>query len=242
VLAGEALPGLEPAALEALAITIGHVRQPQQSPRRRIRSRDQTHCQVMRTATPPPRSAATATAGQVLLYRGAPATVYHSASCGGRTEKPSNVWPGADDPPYLPSHADDGCGGAPAWSSAQSRGSAAGVGATGFSGRCATCRSGSRNESGRVARLDLSGLSPAQISGQDLRAAIGRTLGWQYLQSATFDLKRSGDSFRFTGHGAGHGVGMCVIGSAKLAVSGRSTAQILGQYFQVRPSDRSVRA
>ena len=234
VLAGEALPGSEPAALEALAITI---RTYALGNRSRHRAEgfdlcDQTHCQVMRTATPATDRAATATAGQVLLYQGAPATVYYSASCGGRTEKPSNVWPGADDPPYLPSRDDDGCGGTPAWSTTLSlvdlQRALAG---TGFSGRLRDVQIGSRNESGRVARLELSGLSPAQISGQDLRAAIGRTLGWQYLQSATFDLKRTGDSFRFTGHGAGHGVGMCVIGSAKLAVSGRSTAQILGQYF-----------
>ena len=44
-----------------------------------------------------------ATAGQVLTRNGAIASVYYSASCGGRTEIPSNVWPGADDPPYLPS-------------------------------------------------------------------------------------------------------------------------------------------
>jgi hypothetical protein len=36
--------------------------------------------------------------------------------------------------------------------------------ATGFSGRLRDVQVGSRNESGRVARLDLSGLSPAQIS------------------------------------------------------------------------------
>jgi stage II sporulation protein D len=36
---------------------------------------DQTHCQVMRTATPSTDRAATATAGQVLLYQGAPATI-----------------------------------------------------------------------------------------------------------------------------------------------------------------------
>ena len=54
VLAGEALPGSEPAALEALAITI---RTYALGNRSRHRAEgfdlcDQTHCQVMRTATP----------------------------------------------------------------------------------------------------------------------------------------------------------------------------------------------
>jgi hypothetical protein len=88
-----------------------------------------------------------------------------------------------------------------------------------------------RNESGRVARLELDGLSPAQISGQDLRAAAGRALGWQFIQSASFELTRRGEMIRLSGRGAGHGVGMCVIGSSKLAAAGRSSAQILGQYY-----------
>ena len=53
--------------------------------------------------------------GQVLLVNGAPASVFHSASCGGRTERPSAVWPGADDPSYLPSKSDRACGGEPRW-------------------------------------------------------------------------------------------------------------------------------
>src|SRR5438093_9987211 len=74
-------------------------------------------------------------------------------------------------------------------------------------------------------------MTPAEISGQDLRSAVGRTIGWQYIQSAAFELKRSGNAFRFGGHGNGHGVGLCVIGSAKLAGAGETTRQILERYF-----------
>src|SRR5262245_35735790 len=105
VLAGEALPGSDPAALEALAIAIrtyalGNLGRHKADG---FDLCDQTHCQVVRTASPVTEEAAQATAGQILLYKGAPATVYYSASCGGRTEIPSEVWPGEDDPPYLPS-------------------------------------------------------------------------------------------------------------------------------------------
>ena len=153
---------------------------------------DQTHCQVVRTATAATERAAQATAGRVLLRDGAPASVYYSASCGGRTEIPSDVWPGAEDPPYLPSQADDACGGAPAWtaditprpiSCARSTPPASAAIA------CAASAS-SRNASGRVARLKLDGLTPDEISGQDLRVAVGRTLGWQHIKSTAFDLKR----------------------------------------------------
>src|SRR5207244_4157510 len=36
---------------------------------------------------------------------------------------------------------------------------------------------------------------------------------------------------RFAGHGSGHGVGLCVIGSTKLAIAGETAAQILRRYF-----------
>jgi SpoIID/LytB domain protein len=234
VLTGEALPGSEPAAMEALAIairtyTIGN--------RGKHRADgfdlcDQTHCQVMRASSPVTERAALATAGKVLLYHGEPATVYYSASCGGRTEKPSNVWPGAEDPAYLPSRPDDGCQGTPVWSTELSLSDLQrALRAAGFTGILRDIRIAQRNESGRAARLSLEGMTPREISGQDLRAAIGRTIGWQYLQSAAFDLTRSGKAMRFAGHGAGHGVGMCVIGSTKLAIAGESAAQILARYF-----------
>ena len=54
---------------------------------------DTTHCQVVRPSTAVSRRAAQATLGQVLTYLGAPADLYYSASCGGPTERASDVWP-----------------------------------------------------------------------------------------------------------------------------------------------------
>src|SRR5207237_9957281 len=142
---------------------------------------DETHCQVVRTATAATARAAQATGGQVLMRNGAVASVFYSASCGGRTEVPSNVWPGADDPPYLPSVVDDACGGAPAWDAELGEFDLLrAFRAAGFRGnRLRQMRIASRNNSGRVARLSLEGLMPSAISGQDLRVVVGRTLGWQ---------------------------------------------------------------
>jgi peptidoglycan hydrolase-like amidase len=117
VLAGEAARESRPAALEALAIAI---RTFALANRGRHHADgfdvcDQTHCQVLRAASSATETAAQATAGRVLLRNGAPASIYYTASCGGRTEKPSAVWPGAEDPPFLPSRDDDACQGAPAW-------------------------------------------------------------------------------------------------------------------------------
>ena len=235
VLAGEAARDSPPAALEALAIT---VRTFALANARRHRADgfdlcDQTHCQVVRTATPATSRAALATAGRVLVHDAAIASVFYSASCGGRSEIPSAVWPGADDPPYLPSHDDDACRGEPSWS-AELRSSdlRRALRAAGFrGGALRDLRVASRNASGRVARLRLAGLKPDQISGQQLRVAVGRTLGWQHIKSTAFEIRRSGDVYRFTGRGSGHGVGLCVIGSARLAAEGRTTSDILSRYF-----------
>jgi len=234
VLTGEAAPESPPASLEALAIAI---RTYTVTNRGRHGADgfdlcDQTHCQVMRNSSIATERAALATAEQILLYRGSPATVFYSASCGGRSEKPSNVWPGAENPPYLSIHDDDGCGGFPSWSAELAdadlqRAFLAG----GFRGTLKDIRILSRNDSGRVATLALDGLTPREISGQDLRMVVGRALGFQHIQSTQFDIRRTGRAFRFTGHGAGHGVGLCVIGSMKLAANGTSTTAILARYF-----------
>jgi SpoIID/LytB domain protein len=235
VLAGEAARDSRPAALEALAIT---VRTYAMANRGRHRAEgfdlcDQTHCQVLRTALPVHVQAALATAGRVLAQDGVPASVYYTASCGGRTEIPSAVWPGAEDPPYLPSRPDDACRGEPAWTAdIAGRDLFRALSAGGFRGdRLGDMRIVSRDVSGRVARLRLDGLNPPEISGQDLRVVVGRTLGWQYVKSTAFELRHTGDSYQFSGHGYGHGVGLCVIGSVRLAEAGRSAATILDRYF-----------
>jgi stage II sporulation protein D len=243
VLAGEAVRDSQAAALEALAITI---RTFALANRGRHGADgfdlcDQTHCQVVRTATAATERAAQATAGRLLLRDGAPAPVYYSASCGGRTQLPSDVWPGAEDPPYLPSKADDACEGAPAWDAEiDERDLLRALRASGFRGdRLRGVRIAARNASGRVARLKLDGLRPDLISGQDLRMAVGRTLGWQHIKSTAFDVHRTNGSYRFSGHGSGHGVGLCVIGSARLAERGTTADAILARYFpglEISPS------
>ncbi len=235
VLAGEAAARSRPAALEALAITVRTFA----LANRNRHGKDgfdlctQTHCQVLRDATPATRAAAAATAGLVLAWRGQPASVYYTASCGGRTERPSNVWPGAEDPPFMPSQADAGCAGQPRWVTEISAADLVrALRAAGFSGvQLRGVRILSRNESGRVNQLEVKGLTPDQISGQALRMAVGRALGWQLLKSTAFDVARSGPGYRFTGRGYGHGVGFCVIGATNRAEAGASRADLLSAYF-----------
>jgi stage II sporulation protein D len=234
VLAGEAARESPPAALEALAIA---VRTYAMANRGRHKDEgfdfcDQTHCQVLRAATQTTERAAQATGGQVLLFDGAPASIYYSASCGGHTERPSAVWPGAIDPPYLPAKLDEACEGQPEWEAEiRSADLQRALASSGFRGTLRGVRVARRNESGRVAVLLVDGLTPAEISAQDLRIAMSRMPGVPQVQSAAFELRKTGDAYRFTGHGSGHGVGLCVIGSTRLAAGGAGAAAILERYF-----------
>jgi SpoIID/LytB domain protein len=235
VVAGESVRGSAPAALEALAITVRTFALANLGRHRAdgFDLCDQTHCQVLRPATAATERASAATSGRVLVHDGEPASIYYSASCGGRTEIPSAVWPGAADPSYLPSRRDEACEGQPSWSVDLSAGELQrALGRAGYRGRhLRDLRVVSRDVSGRVAELRLDGLSPGELTGQDLRVAVGRALGWQYIRSTAFTVAKRGDTYAFKGHGSGHGVGLCVIGSANLAADGQSAAQILSRYF-----------
>lgn len=235
VIAGEQATGSAPQALEALAIV---ARTYALANAGRHASEgfdvcDLTHCQVLRAATPASRAAALRTSGAVLLDGDRPAEVFYTASCGGHTEKPSNVWRGAHDSSYLPSRHDEACGGAPAWQSEVSaRDLQRVLRQAGFRGDALRgMRITRRTDSGRVAWLALDGLAPAEISGENLRTLVGRVLGWQHLRSTLFDVTRTGTGYRFTGRGAGHGVGLCVLGAAARASQGADARAILREYF-----------
>jgi stage II sporulation protein D len=234
VLAGEAARESPPAALEALAIAI---RTYATANRGRHRAEgfdlcDQTHCQVVRTATAVTERAVDNTAGQILRFEGEPATIFYSASCGGRSERPSSVWPGIADRSYLPVRPDDACEGQPEWSvELRLADLQRALQGSGFRGTLRGLRIASRNDSGRVALMTLDGLEPREISGQDLRMALIRMPELPQVRSASFEMRRTNDGYRFEGHGYGHGVGMCVIGSVNLAARGLSAADILQRYF-----------
>jgi stage II sporulation protein D len=235
VLAGEMAPKSASAALEALAITIRTyaVANLRRHGAEGFDLCDLTHCQVLRKATSTTSHATAATFGRILIHQGAPASVYYSASCGGHTERPSFVWTRATDPPFLPARADDVGPHESAWTAEMSAADLEGVlRAAGFRGHALRGLTiAARNDSGRVVRLHVEGFSPHEISGADFRTAVGRTLGWQHIRSTAFVVSSTARGFRFTGIGSGHGVGLCVVGSAQLAAAGRPAETILSQYF-----------
>lgn len=235
VVAGEAAPRSPAAALEALAVAI-RTFAAANAGRHRSEGFDLctlTHCQVPREPTAAARAAAAATRGQILTSAGRPAEVFYTASCGGRTERPSAVWPGAADPAHLPSARDRACRGEPRWAAEiPVHDLERTLASAGFRGaRLDALRIAGRTSSGRVAQLRLEGLTPSTMSGQDFRMLVGRALGWHLLKSTSFAVRRTAGGYRFDGEGFGHGVGLCVLGSVARAEDGATAREILRHYF-----------
>jgi stage II sporulation protein D len=85
--------------------------------------------------------------------------------------------------------------------------------------------------SGRARILRVASRSDLRIDANQFRYAANRRLGWNTLKSNLYDLDREGDSLIFTGHGLGHGVGLCQAGAEQMGRLGIAYERILAQYF-----------
>jgi len=198
---------------------------------------DSTHCQFLHWSGNPARqrvahASTLATAGETLWFREQRALAYFNKDCGGRTASPTEIWRRAHAVSYLPSQPDRYCtaGGGKEWASELSRAelsaalATAGVAAPGWQHLTVE----RRGESGRAVTLRL---DTTQVSAETFQLAVGQALGWNRIPSTWFEVSQQHDSFFFHGRGWGHGVGLCQKGAAAMAAEGRSTQQILEQYF-----------
>ena len=67
-----------------------------------------------------------------------------------------------------------------------------------------------------------------KMSGNDFRLALPEKL----LKSMNFDAKKNGKMIHFSGHGWGHGVGMCQYGARGMALQKKSYHEILSYYYK----------
>lgn len=202
-----------------------------------------THCQVFRlfeagqtNAARPLDEATLQTRGQVLKYHGALADPYFTACCGGMTEAAGNVWPDCAQP-YLIAVRDPYCRASEhaSWQRELSRESVQQVlrevlhlpltaPVTDLS--VEECDS-----SGRAHTLRVVVGSTRRIDANEFRYALGRRLGWGQIKSNLYRVQRHGDSWVFSGHGLGHGVGLCQAGAEQMGRMGLSVGRILSTYF-----------
>jgi stage II sporulation protein D len=202
-----------------------------------------THCLVFQ----PPRAheanaadsldpAARVTRGQVLQYQGALADPYFTACCGGSTEAAGNVWPDRAQP-YLTSVHDSYCltSSHGAWKQtltavglqrvlSESMHLPTAIPLTDLSIE-------KRDSSGRALLLRAVAGAAWDVDANQFRYALDQRLGWEQIKSNLYTIQRQGDSWVFSGHGLGHGVGLCQAGAERMARCGSSTEYILSIYF-----------
>ena len=94
-----------------------------------------------------------------------------------------------------------------------------------------------RGRSGRISKLQIIGTGRTFTIGKELE--IRRALSDTHLYSSAFvvdkeDVDAEGvpQSFRLTGAGWGHGVGLCQIGAAMMGEQGFDYSQILLHYYR----------
>ncbi len=85
-----------------------------------------------------------------------------------------------------------------------------------------------RGKSGRIYELEIVGTKRRQTIGKEL--TIRRWLSKTCLYSSWFDVKKD-SHFHLSGHGWGHGVGLCQIGAATMAAEGFTYDKILAHYY-----------
>jgi stage II sporulation protein D len=255
VLAGECPALFQPEAIRAMAVAVRSY-----SYRKGYLGGelcDTTHCQVFRGAVgikPSIHEAVTATAGLCALYDGEVIDAVYSSDCGGYTEANENAWKGSKPVPYLRSVED-----APepqgesfccvnrshSWTLPLSRARLQSL--FGKPEHAVRVEVVETSESGRVRRLQLvpetrtsenpdaaeGGVTekPAQngrvFSGEEWR----RALGLSNVKSLKFEVTENGTGVQLSGHGYGHGVGLCQFGANGMARQGYAFSEILQHYY-----------
>lgn len=218
------------------------------------------HCQRYqgRDLTPHPSTAnaVRATRGLVLSDNdGNIADTRFSKCCGGMTELFSTCW-GQHDPSYLISREDPWCDLSGMdldrrrvflesvfkdydadtdffrWETVTDAGSIRTRLKTRFGrdiGGILDMRAIRRGPSGRISLLELTGTTGTLRIGKEL--AVRRLLSDTHLFSSAFTIRREGKSFRLSGKGWGHGVGLCQAGAAHMALAGHTFDEILAFYY-----------
>ena len=86
-----------------------------------------------------------------------------------------------------------------------------------------------RGASGRIDQLRIVGTKHTEIIGKELKIRLW--LSRNCLYSSWFEVAHENGVWTLTGHGWGHGAGLCQIGAAQMAEEGFSHEQILAHYY-----------
>ncbi len=87
-------------------------------------------------------------------------------------------------------------------------------------------------------RLAAPGGASRVVRGFDFRKSASEIWGWASVRSTAFEMAESRAEYFLTGHGTGHGAGMCQAGAIERARRGETRDAILGLYYLGAAQDR----
>jgi len=200
---------------------------------------DLTHCQAFggfQESLPQVEVAARSTRCLILTYQDKPIQALYHSTCGGHTSANQNVF-GGQALPYLQGVVDPYCKASPnySWEAQVERGALEEIfrqesmGA--WSGPLTALQAKEAEPQGRIFSLEAVGANRLELRTEKFLSLAGKKLGWNQVKSAWFTVLPEGDAFHFTGHGLGHGVGLCQWGARGMALEGKKFDQILRFYF-----------
>lgn len=167
-----------------------------------------------------------ATRGVFLMWDDKPLPAFFHSTCGGHTVSADSVFGGLDIPP-LRGVKCDWCTDSKHynWESTMDRDALARkLKARGIT-RIKSLKTTGVDAFGRVEAVLINGEKRIPAAKFRLEAGAGR------IKSTNFSVSVDGDDIVFSGHGWGHGVGLCQWGAHGLASKGRSWRQILNHYY-----------
>ena len=173
-----------------------------------------------------------ATRNLVLTTQGKLFPAFYHSTCGGRTEH-GRVMGNFDLEPLQGGVVCHFCSASPfyAWQRRLTRADVAWAlrnSRHGAVGSVQALRTGKLTPWGRVEQVVVVGSQRTlTLSGYDFRALFG----FERIRSLFFTILESGEDFILSGHGWGHGVGMCQWRAAELARRGLSAREILAVYY-----------
>ena len=201
---------------------------------------DLTHCQNFGGVPPQDErlmEAMRATRGEVLLFKGELIDALFHSTCGGHTSANQNVFQGR--PLAYLQGVDDGayCKSSPQhdWTAEVPLSSLESAfrrePSLNFVGPLRGLQSARREPQGRWFEVEAIGGNRVDLSAEKFLSLVGRQIGWNQIKSAWFEVSIDNGIATFSGHGLGHGVGLCQEGAIGMALAGEKYRDILAHYF-----------
>lgn len=166
------------------------------------------------------------TRGCVLFYKDAPVVAYFHACCGGRTEVPNDAFDRKDIVSPLKPVECKWCRESPHYNWTKIVSESELQKGLGLKSGVSQMSISSKTSGGRPKgiKFELENGKNSEFTGVKLRFALG-------LKSANFAVEKDGKGWKFTGHGWGHGAGLCQWGAIGMGNDGKDFKTIVTTYY-----------